>query len=651
MPRIAAPIPGIDDIREYIKSNVQVSRDALVSRFRLSDSDYLRLSKVLRDDKRFDTVGGRGGGGFRYVQGARLANDTDVHGTINRLLSDEDERLAAHRITEIFDVKQLREILSQRLVNALRSYKRHEFGKDTEPTKAEVAAALVIEKGTELFRDKKIRDLVAKRLSIQPIEKWHAGHRSAVHFVKQVGSPDIFRGEMNSERAPVLKFLPEKRRYPALEAFQRNARNKLLGVIQEQGSRVLLQLPTGSGKTRVAVDTMREFLTGDYKDDDRRGYAIIWCAHQDELCDQAAQTIEEAWLNAEEACPLNLIRYYGNAQPEALQSAAEDEEIGTPTILVTTPMKALKLLEMKHTQNELITGLQQRTRLLVIDEAHRAAAPTYGSILDALPTLTSVIGLTATPYGKVYLGQSTTDELLAIFNDKLIRPESLFEDFEDDEDSNAKLFLLRKNILAKPVVHEIRTGSKLSDPCLVINDEQDLEAQADSLDQAIRRDLATAPSRTQLIYRHLRPLFDQEGASILYFAPTVEDAFVMTFLLRVAGVAAECVHASTPDGLRRRYVKHFKEGRLKVLCNVEILTTGFDAPRVTHVVVARPTVSRVLYEQIVGRGLRGPKFGGTAECAIIDCVDSIPAGKLKLGYEYFREDWGITEVQGFGTSE
>ena len=80
------------------------------------------------------------------------------------------------------------------------------------------------------------------------------------------------------------------------------------------------------------------------------------------------------------------------------------------------------------------------------------------------------------------------------------------------------------------------------------------------------------------------------------------------------------------------------------MCNVEVLTTGFDAPRVTHVVVARPTVSRVLYEQIVGRGLRGPRFGGTEECVIIDCVDSVAKGRLKFGYEVFREEWGISEV-------
>ena len=49
-------------------------------------------------------------------------------------------------------------------------------------------------------------------------------------------------------------------------------------------------------------------------------------------------------------------------------------------------------------------------------------------------------------------------------------------------------------------------------------------------------------------------------------------------------------------------------------CNWGVLTTGFDAPQVTHIRMAHTTVSRVMYDQIVGLGLRGPEFGGTESC-------------------------------------
>jgi superfamily II DNA or RNA helicase len=55
--------------------------------------------------------------------------------------------------------------------------------------------------------------------------------------------------------------------------------------------------------------------------------------------------------------------------------------------------------------------------------------------------------------------------------------------------------------------------------------------------------------------------------------------------------------------------------------------------------MARPTVSRVLYEQIVGRGLRGPLFGGTAVCTVVDCHDDFRGPRPELGYEAFRRVW------------
>src|SRR5258708_4312169 len=78
------------------------------------------------------------------------------------------------------------------------------------------------------------------------------------------------------------------------------------------------------------------------------------------------------------------------------------------------------------------------------------------------------------------------------------------------------------------------------------------------------------------------------------------------------------VSGSTSAATRRLVIERFKRAELRVLCNCEVLTTGFDAPRVTHVVMARPTVSQVLYEQMVGRGPRGVKFGGTQVCTILD---------------------------------
>jgi superfamily II DNA or RNA helicase len=113
----------------------------------------------------------------------------------------------------------------------------------------------------------------------------------------------------------------------------------------------------------------------------------------------------------------------------------------------------------------------------------------------------------------------------------------------------------------------------------------------------------------------------------------------MAFLLRSRGIVAAFVSGGTREVTRRRIIADFKSGDVQVLCNCEVLTTGFDAPRVTHVIMARPTVSQVLYEQMIGRGLRGARFGGTQTCTIVDLVDHYRGERPMLGYQAFRELW------------
>jgi len=98
------------------------------------------------------------------------------------------------------------------------------------------------------------------------------------------------------------------------------------------------------------------------------------------------------------------------------------------------------------------------------------------------------------------------------------------------------------------------------------------------------------------------------------------------------------VTSDTRASTRRFLIEEFRAGRVSVLCNYGVLTTGFDAPRVRAVVVARPTTSPVLYEQMIGRGLRGPRFGGTDECLVIDVLDNIRFGG-HVAYMRYDEYW------------
>jgi superfamily II DNA or RNA helicase len=118
-------------------------------------------------------------------------------------------------------------------------------------------------------------------------------------------------------------------------------------------------------------------------------------------------------------------------------------------------------------------------------------------------------------------------------------------------------------------------------------------------------------------------------------------AEIVPVLLRAQGVACGLVSDATRAPQRRRTIDAFRRGELRVLCNCEVLTTGFDAPQVTHVVIARPTVSHVLFEQMVGRGLRGPQFGGNEHCHVLYFVDQLDIDNVRLGFNAWRRIWGL----------
>ena len=79
---------------------------------------------------------------------------------------------------------------------------------------------------------------------------------------------------------------------------------------------------------------------------------------------------------------------------------------------------------------------------------------------------------------------------------------------------------------------------------------------------------------------------------------------------------------------RTRAIQRFRrpDARKRVLINFGVLTTGFDAPAASAALIARPTKSLVLYSQMVGRVIRGPRAGGTERCEIVTVVDTTLPG-------------------------
>jgi DNA repair protein RadD len=111
---------------------------------------------------------------------------------------------------------------------------------------------------------------------------------------------------------------------------------------------------------------------------------------------------------------------------------------------------------------------------------------------------------------------------------------------------------------------------------------------------------------------------------VLVFACSIEHAKILTLCLnRALGPgSAALVTGETPRAERLEIIERFRKGDgVRFLCNVGVLTMGFDAPKTDVVCITRPTWSSIAYEQMVGRGLRGPLNGGTEKCLILDVQD------------------------------
>lgn len=502
----------------------------------------------------------------------------------------------------------------------------------------------MIRHGIDLLADGQIRAAISKATGAPAPEKWHPGKSGALQFVHALGLPLVLAGLPTDEPPPSFEYLEGRVQLSPLEDFQHEVRRKLMLGIGDRGHRSIVTLPTGAGKTRVAVQGIKDWLWALYEPSamETRGNVVLWLAHTEELCEQACACFRQVWQGSDSVAPLLLMRFWGGHRQDKETAA---RALVSPSVFVSTPQRIVSLLKRQDEESAAFARrLFGSLGLAIVDEAHRGAAPSYQRILAAIPREVPVVGLTATPFRLEYLGddpEAGTRELLDIFQ-QLIEPcDTLGTD-------HPRVELQKRLILATPEFRTIETGVRVKMP-----DSDGEGSPSDERVEEIDRNLAirtNKPERRLRVLEHLVPIAREPGNLVLYFGPTVQDAEHMAFLLRERGVAAAVVSGSTRETTRRKLIERFKRREIWVLCNCEVLTTGFDAPRVTHVVVARPTVSQVLYEQMIGRGLRGPRFGGTKTCVILDCADEMTGPtRPELGYKRFRRVW--KRETGVETSE
>jgi superfamily II DNA or RNA helicase len=637
------------EVRDILEERGTISKTEIDALFAPTSEEYQRLRQSLASMPRVTARPGHEGG-FVLKDPRRSADPDDASADEPNLNSDE--RAAVERLLTLLSSKELADLVGDDIRGVLRSIRRIQSGKtvDRPLRHSELAVALVVKHGNELLGDPTCRKVIGRAINQERAKarepkvdvpgRWHPGKRAAVDFVMEAGFPPVFAGVPAGERPKDYEYLQGKVELSPLAPFQDEVRSRMLAVLRQPKGRAILRLPTGAGKTRTAVEALREWLTARSTDQAARTRnVVLWLAHTEELCEQAYACFRQVWEGSSQACPLYLFRFWGSytsdlvAHRDTLKQA-----ILSTSVFISTPQRFANLIkEAGEPAKRAVAQLRNGVGALVIDEAHRAAAPTYQQILERFEVLNdaSVIGLTATPYRAEYAEDPLAQTFLLsrLFRGTILEPR---ETLGDDPRSR----LQDMGVLARPVLETIKTLVRLKLPAgfdgSTVLSQEDIE-RGDKAPR-VKAD-ASAARRLAVTGKIVDICSASDDHSTLYFGPSVADAAIVAYLLRERGFRAAFVSGGTPEPARRQMIEDFRRGILRVLCNCEVLTTGFDAPRVTHVVVGRPTLSQVLYEQMVGRGLRGPKFGGTDTCVIVNCVDEYARPAPEFGWEGWRDAW------------
>lgn len=404
--------------------------------------------------------------------------------------------------------------------------------------------------------------------------------------------------------------------YKPLKDYQFEVYFKANEKLANIDSRFILQMPTGSGKTRTAIEIVCEYLNN------HPNGSVIWLAHSTELCDQASECFCEVWPHLAKR-PLNFYRHYG---PHKLEPIA-DKKID----FLCSSFQSLLTRVDKNPES--LNGFFGTDRLIIVDEAHKVVAPTYQRVTRALLIDgAAVIGLTATP-GRSY-GHLNTNEENRALSDFFFNTHISF----NPQGQTAINYLRGKGVLAFAKFEPLIISSQ---DLILTSKEKDYVSKMFELPPDLLTRLGKSHLRNAEILNKLLDLTRSNlSKSIIFFATSLEQSKLISSLLNFMGVHACHIDGSTPSLLRQDLINKFRSQEINVLCNYEVLATGFDAPLVDCVFIARPTASVVLYSQMIGRGLRGPAIGGKTNCRIVNVRDNIlNLPGIDAMYSIFDEYW------------
>ncbi len=312
-------------------------------------------------------------------------------------------------------------------------------------------------------------------------------------------------------------------------------------------SNIMLQMPTGTGKTVLFASIVKDILRWCKKNSPESKIVII--AHRKELIRQAYKKLK------------------GVDRGTILSGQPMDLSLPVQVASIQTFMSRRNYETMRR----------QRFDFIIIDEAHHSMAPGYQKLWEMFPR-SKKLGVTATPWRMSHSG------FTELFDDIII--------------SHSVEWFVQHHYLSNYDYISIRRDSSIQQE---VNQISRFGVDGDYLEEELSERFDQDHIRAQL-YDSYKKFAD--GRKGIIYAIDRKHASNILDLYSFHGVSICMIDGTTPAGVRDSLIKQFTAGELSVIVNVNIFSEGFDCPDIDFIQLARPTKSLALYLQQVGRGLR-----------------------------------------------